>query len=209
MGTSASRPFHLSAIPIPHTPPARAWWRRSFVALAAVVLVVLPQPSKAAPAGPGDDANPSPAAADPTVPSLDDHLAAVAGEVPGFGGAFVKGDASVGETEQLFIWLVDPDQNAAQRAQQALIRFLGPRFDQAVVEVLRADFSFEQLKSWHEAMNAAFGLPGVVFTDVDESRNRVLIGVEDVETLSPAIRGLAVERGVPEPALAFVQATPF
>lgn len=176
---------------------ARRSLRPIYAALAAMLLVALLPPARAQ------------NAAGPPTTTSDDRLLAVAREVPGFGGAFVKGDATVGEAERLFIWLVDRQPDRGQQAREALKRHLGSRFDQPVLEVLRADFDFAQLKTWHQEMNAAFGLPGVVLTDVDETRNRLLIGVEDPEAQSPAVRTLASERGVPHQALEFVRATSF
>jgi len=129
--------------------------------------------------------------------NLDAELARIAQEVPGFAGYFVdsRGVLNVRMSSRA----------AAQVRTAAGVRqALGPRVaplgvDMAArqVNVLEADFDFLQLHAIHRAVRPVFGVSGVVFTDADEIRNRVVIGVENASAAAAvqhALGMLAVDR---------------
>jgi hypothetical protein len=82
-------------------------------------------------------------------------------EIPGFGGLFYDREGFAN------VFLTDPDDARA-------LDQLGPD-----VRVLQGEFQFNELRAWrHELRSAVLGLPGVVTLDVDESTNRVRVGVD-------------------------------
>src|SRR5687768_5597957 len=106
------------------------------------------------------------AVADPTDQS------ALARAIPGFGGMFLDDNG----TPTVYV----TDVREAGRARAALARLAeeqGIPADQ--IQVVQARHSFDELsgwynRSWSEAMDVA----GAVFSDLDESNNRILFGVE-------------------------------
>ncbi|HXL33972.1 MAG TPA: S8 family serine peptidase [Gemmatimonadales bacterium] len=77
------------------------------------------------------------------------------------------------------------------------------RHPQADVVSRPVAYTFLQLKEWRDRLNGdVFAIPGVVWLDLDEVRNRVVIGVEPSADRG-AIRRVAGELTVPEAALDF------
>jgi hypothetical protein len=133
-------------------------------------------------------APPLPAAHSPeTLLSADDQLLALGRQLPGFGGLFLDDGGRVN------VYLVDP------RAHGTLARkALG-----AGSRLLRADFRFADLLGWRYSLRPLLGRDGVTMLDVDETRNRVLLGVDP--TLSAGGRAELVARvaagGIPAAAV--------
>ena len=67
------------------------------------------------------------------------------------------------------------------------------------IQVLRGQYGFGQLKQWQYNMTGLFDLDGVVSTDVDESTNRLRVGVETAD-LIPVIEAQIAGLGVPREA---------
>jgi hypothetical protein len=128
-----------------------------------------------------------------SVRSVDDELVQIGRQIPGFGGLFYD------EQGRPTVYLLNPDDTAA-------VKRLG-----ADVRVLRGDYEFERLLAWRHGMRPMLGLPGVAFLDVDEARNRVVVGV-DSRAKSLDRGGLEREllaAGVPREAVVFQEAAPF
>ena len=69
-------------------------------------------------------------------------------------------------------------------------------------------YTFLQLKEWRDRLNGeVFAIPGVVWLDLDEVRNRVVIGLEPTADAG-AVRRLASDLTVPDAALDFEGAGP-
>ncbi|MDY7093930.1 MAG: hypothetical protein SX243_13240 [Acidobacteriota bacterium] len=142
-------------------------------------------------------------AATPTIWTLDDQTLDLAATVPGYGGHFYGADGS------LQIYLQD------SAAASPLLAGLSYR-------ALAADYSFAQLQDAADRVLAELqGLPGVVFSDLDESRNRVVVGVGsglaaarisaelssrgldgivEVRVVSPVVQAQELEDYFPSPA---------
>jgi hypothetical protein len=111
------------------------------------------------------------------------HFHRLAGQVPGYGGHHFDEDGN------LIVVLTDLGQS--QRARAALAPVLrGFQADLPVdkrperaggqVIIREGRFSFEQLAPWRDKVSEHLlgTQPGLIFTDLDESGNRVVIGVE-------------------------------
>ena len=123
-----------------------------------------------------------------------DDPVALARRVPGFGGFFVD------EQGTPTIYLKDAAQRGA--AESALTPWFSSHGRApATMRVRKADFDWEALDQWFtQASVEALGVPGVVFTDADEARNRVRIGVEHAASAAQ-VRVVLARLGVPASAV--------
>lgn len=117
---------------------------------------------------------PFPATVRPTVDQEFDRLARE--EIPGFGGFYFDQDLNP------VVFLTDPERRAeADRwvsgVQQALV---APSREMVV---RKADFNFTQLSQWRAQLRQLFTRDGVFSLDIDETENKVRIGVVDSATV--------------------------
>ncbi len=120
-----------------------------------------------------DTGRPTPLVAPERGRGLDSRFEALARDIPGFGGMFLDEEGTP------TVLLVDLKQEPGARA--ALREELRSRgLENAGLKVRQAKYDFRQLGQWREQASSVLSLPGVVSTDVDESSNRVRIGVRDV-----------------------------
>lgn len=135
----------------------------------------------------------APAAAAGPVVTIDDRMAALSADVPGFGGLYLDDEG------RLNVFLKDTRLGSA-------FRTIDPD-----VQVHQADFEFARLHEWRLASRAGvLAQEGAVFLDVDETRNRLRIGVDRAAGRT-AMVGLAKAlraAGVPSDAVVFEQADP-
>jgi hypothetical protein len=110
--------------------------------------------------------------------------------VPGFGGFYI-------DQGRPTVWLTDVSGRGA--AVQALTPFMrGMGRDPADLQVRRGDFDYRQLTLWFNAASpVALDMDGTVMVDLDEARNRVLVGVENAGTIG-AVRAALVRAGLPD-----------
>ncbi len=108
--------------------------------------------------------------------TLDAQFEQLTSEIPGFGGLFFD------ESGRLNIFLTDP--TARDRAIPILENFFRGRvvslrrgqLDVASLVVHPGKFDFRHLAEWRRMLNQeVFTLPGVRSTDIDESRNRIVL----------------------------------
>lgn len=122
-------------------------------------------------------------------PTYDDRLAAIADRVPGFAGMFYD------STGQLVTRLKDAGRLSQARDEVHGFLVRGRTDDdgaiRAKVDQMRsepADYSFRELLTWYRQLpSTVFGGFGITAGDIDEIRNRIVLGVDD-STQFPAIR---------------------
>lgn len=69
-------------------------------------------------------------------------------------------------------------------------------------QVRHVHYSFCRLQSWYNPLaSEALGLEGAVLSDIDEGRNDLYIGVDDLERWEPRVRAIARRLGVPQEVL--------
>jgi len=129
----------------------------------------------------------------------DDKFLEVEAKVPGFGGMFKDGDV-------MKIYMVNPAQKQAAEAAIASV-FGRERIPKGGIQVLQGQYSFSELKKWHDHMGNIFDIPGVIFTDVDDSSNRLKVGVENLDS-SGDIEKELINQGVPRSAFIIEKAEP-
>jgi hypothetical protein len=136
-----------------------------------------------------------------TPQSLDDAFAEIARLAPQFGGLFLR-------EQTPYVYLLDPSQPAG--VEEAIVAVLGRgRLPAAPLQFLRGDYSFLQLKDWHDRHRLqTLEIPGVLTTSIAESRNRLRIGVKDAGVI-PEIKDSLVRLGVPTEAVEFEEMEPF
>ena len=127
--------------------------------------------------------------------TIDDLFAEVAKQVPAFGGMFIDSQG------HLSVYLLDPTQKAA--AESAIASIFGKdRIPVNGILVLQGQYGFLQLKEWFDRANALLAISGVTLVDIDESKNRLKIGLENIEARSRVGQAL-VRINVPREAVNF------
>jgi hypothetical protein len=150
---------------------------------------------------------PAPAQTDMAgVENSDERLAAIAGQVPGFGGMFYGQDGT------LQVYMVE-QQGPVSEAMTAFLEDViarevgrGERLAHNGIEILKGKYDFQELHSWHKQMSPeVLSLPGTVFTDIDERTNRLRIGVTDSRRMRKAVEEHLSNLGVPSEAVEIVE----
>jgi hypothetical protein len=133
---------------------------------------------------------------EPGFQSIDKELVQLGRQIPGFGGLFFD------EQGRPTLYLLDPEG-----AGDAARKVLG-----ADVQILQGEYEFARLAEWRAELRPLLALPGVVFLDVDEARNRVVVGVDVTSPRKSAVReGLETRlaaTGVPRPAIVLEETAP-
>ena len=178
--------------------------------LAALAIVAAGCADQSTPAGPdASDAAPAAGRAQDGTPgnSLDARFAALARQVPGFGGYYYD------DAGNLNVYLKDPGQRgAAAAALSGVLRepraaARGKGAAQAAMVVRQGQFDFLQLREWNDRLPAVLSMQGVVYTDIDEETNRLRIGVENAG-VKPAVAARLAALGVPAAAAVITETEP-
>lgn len=136
--------------------------------------------------------------------TYDDVLVEVGRDVPGFGGMYLDGAGHF----NVFLREV-AGKSAAEVASDVISAFsraggvaptLVSRLSQAPTQVLQGQFEFADLVAWKRASRALLFIVGVSFVDADESKNRVVVGVES-EAVRADVLAFATRAGIPTAAL--------
>lgn len=139
----------------------------------------------------------------PELAGTDGEFTRLAGEIPGFAGYWRDRDG------RLTIALTDVSQRdlATDVLTQRLRR--DDRGSAAALEarVVHADYDFARLAAWHAQASAVLGIRGVVFTDADETANRIRIGISDASR-EAAVRAELARLGVPAVTVIVERAAP-
>jgi hypothetical protein len=133
--------------------------------------------------------------------SVDELMLGIADRAPDFGGMFVGADG------RLNVYTLGGGGVLSPQVRDSLVGVLGSARMAGGIQVLGGQYGFGQLKQWQFAMTGLFDVDGVVSTDVDESTNRVRVGVETAD-LIPAIEAQLAGLGVPREAALIEVAEP-
>ncbi|MEM8960239.1 MAG: PKD domain-containing protein [Acidobacteriota bacterium] len=125
-----------------------------------------------------------------TIKTLDDELAEMADNMPGFGGWYVD------ERGQLNAYMTDLFTPEARSLQRENVRLEQGRFN------------FRELHDWkRDARSDLLATPGVLSLDIDESRNRIVVGVER-QTSRANVRSVLATLDVPDDAVLIEEVEP-
>ncbi len=132
--------------------------------------------------------------------TYDDLLAEVAIRHPGFGGMFINAE------QGLSVYLLDPTQSAA--AEAAIAAVFGPqRIPREGIQALQGQYGFLQLKEWYNRMVAVWEISGVALIDIDEGRNRLAVGLEQIAQRG-AVEDKLKRMGIPRDAVIIEETDP-
>jgi len=173
----------------------------TLVGLLAVLLTVIGGCAFTGPVGDLSQALRSGSIGDSKEGLWDDPFAEVAQRVPAFGGMFFD-DQGV-----LNVYLLGLSQRGA--VEEAITAVFGSEAVQGGIRVLQGQYGFLQLTEWHNRISAeVLGLPGVVLTDVDDAKNRLTIGVEELQRVQSQIEELLARLGIPREAVIIEETGP-
>jgi hypothetical protein len=151
---------------------------------------------------------PGPAQTD-EIETLDDRFAAVARQVPGFGGMFFDRD---GTLQVYLLGQKDPVDAAFMAFLDNVITTeigRGNRLSQSGVEVREGQYDFLDLHRWRQQVSpSVLALPEVVFTDIDEATNRLRIGITDSPGMTETVEEYLAKLGVPREAVLISKTEP-
>lgn len=167
------------------TTPARSIAAFTFVALAACADDPMSSPIEPVPSM--ADRNPAGAG---RIRTLDDRLTELADQLPGFGGLYYDDSGAP------VVFLTDVSRAAlARTAVRSFLEFdLGRSRAAAAIprlRVLRGDYDFRELAQWHRLIALELRVPGITMTDIDDTKNRLTIGVRDGVALAEVKSALA------------------
>ncbi|MGH9246235.1 MAG: hypothetical protein ACRD29_18380 [Acidimicrobiales bacterium] len=132
---------------------------------------------------------------------LDDRLASVAAAAPSFGGMAVNET-----TGALDVFVVNQEASGdVRRALEA--EFAADGVAASSMHVVPAQFGLIELDAWHDRLTALFDVAGVVYTDLNEGRNRLEVGVTDA-SVPPQIDARLVALGIPTAAVVYTVTEP-
>lgn len=139
----------------------------------------------------------------------DDHLAEIAKKIPGFGGMYLD------QSGTLQVYMTD-HSNAGTAQQKAALEsviasemFDGRPMPPYGMTIRTGKYDFLQLKNWHDTMSAQIlSDPTVVYTDIDDANNCLVIGVEHMAAKRAAIESRLDSMGIPRQAIVLKEAAP-
>jgi len=130
----------------------------------------------------------------------DDLLLQVDKQAPGFGGMFIGADG------RLAVYMLDTGRLAPTRAAIESV-FGSNHVPAAGIRAVQGQYSISQLKPWTERAGSLLATPGVTIVDLDERRNRVVIGVDRADRTQTVLRELTALK-VPRNAVLIEVVTP-
>jgi hypothetical protein len=134
--------------------------------------------------------------------TLDEQLAAVAKQVPGFGGMFYDQDGT------LQVYMAEHKGPADAALMSSLDAVLarevggGERLSGRGMEVIEGQYDFLALHGWQQQITPeVLNIPGVAYTDNNESKNRIEIGITDTPGTAEEVRKTLAILGIPSDAV--------
>ncbi|MGH9244581.1 MAG: hypothetical protein ACRD29_09750 [Acidimicrobiales bacterium] len=105
---------------------------------------------------------------------IDEVFARIGSEVPQFAGVHIDGNGD------LAIHMVGRTPDASIAYRSLLDHFGAAMFADGPPRLVAAEYTFRELKQWHDEVSVRLlALPGITLTDIDESRNRIVVGLAD------------------------------
>jgi hypothetical protein len=118
------------------------------------------------------------------MPTYDELLLQVDKQAPGFGGMFIESDG------RLAVYMLDTTRQAVTRAAIELV-FGKDRVPAAGMRAVKGQYSISQLKGWADRAGRLLTVPGVTIVDMDEGKNRVVVGIDSADRTRAVSRELS------------------
>lgn len=167
------------------------------IALLATVGSVLVWPAASARGGDAADGG-----------DLDRRFLTVAEQVPAFGGAYLApASGAPNAPRQVRVWLLEPSPENLAAALNALRVVIGEPFTTEDAIALRADFGFADLWRWKQMAGELLARSDVHLVDLDETRNRVVLGISKDADRS-GVNSAVTAEGIPASAVELVETGP-
>jgi hypothetical protein len=115
----------------------------------------------------------------PIATSFDYLMADIAAEAPGFAGMLLDPV----DNNILLVKTTKPDTDVSVYKAAIIARL--PEMSSKRFELINATYDFAQLSAWYALIYPLYGVPGLVSTDIDEVRNKIVIGVETEADRAP------------------------
>jgi len=128
--------------------------------------------------------------------SVDETFVDIDSKVPGFGGLYVDGN-------QMKIYLTDTSKKDKAIKEISSIK----KIPKGGFEVIQGKYRFSDLKKWKDDAGILFDIPGLVYVDADEEKNRLSIGVDNID-LSTEVEQRLIQAGIPKDAIVVVKTDP-
>lgn len=138
---------------------------------------------------------------------LDEKLARVASKVPTFAGFTLTEESE--KKIRMSVLATTSDSGIIGQIRKELAQEFGHNFQATTFQLREVHFSFLELKEWYDRLSTSvLAIDGVVHTDLDEAKNRLSIGVEDLAETGSAVDAEVAERGIPPDAVVVEQVPP-
>jgi hypothetical protein len=137
----------------------------------------------------------------PPPQTLDDLFSSVAARAPEFGGMFLTEKVlgqrlnrtqlpAVNERPILQVYLTHVSLGRIAAVRKAIVDVFGAEVIPAGgIVPLHGNFGFSKLREWYtRVLGEVFSIPGVTMTDIDETNNKILIGVEKKQIEADVIK---------------------
>ena len=134
--------------------------------------------------------------------TLDDSFADVARIEPRFAGLHVRGDTLVYRLVTDGAPITEEMQKSVVAAVQKVFGDTLERFNGAPRDFEKANFAMSDLVQWHRAMTGLQSLDGFSFSDLDERRSMLVLGLTEGADVAKAEDGIK-ELGIPLEAVEF------
>jgi hypothetical protein len=138
--------------------------------------------------------------------TIDAAFVRIAGDVPGFGGFYYDEAGALNVVMAPAAQARSPRELAAVLGDH-LVALRIPAADVGAMRVRAGDYDFIALDLMHRAVAPVLGMDGVVFTDADEARNRIVVGVENAAAEAAVVRAVAMA-GLPAGAVVTERTSP-
>jgi hypothetical protein len=132
-------------------------------------------------------------------PNLHDIFVEIDRAAPGFGGLYYDGNDVV-------VNLVDLGRSEQARAKVRELLASRPRHARSgppQIHFKKVNYGYGQLKTWYDKLDPIWQVDGVVYTDISDSRNRIVVGVTRSGLAGPIATALH-ELGLPSGAFEIV-----
>ena len=133
--------------------------------------------------------------------SHDDLLLEVSVSIPDFGGMYLSKDNRILNVYVLAGKEDVLDTEEVKRAIEAVLK--ADATSRRELRLVPAQYSMSQLYGWYQQMqDDIWGISGVITTDLNEGRNRIEIGIENLEVVSDLQKSLTA-LAIPRKAVIF------
>jgi hypothetical protein len=146
----------------------------------------------------------------------------IAEQLPGFGGVFFD------DNGDLNVYMAETQEELAKirletgKVKNALANVFGDDFllqgsnihsnsqkaqSPSQIKIIKGDYDIVQLYKWRTRLNQVLSLPGVISTDLNEGKNRLVVGVESLK-MRQQIKSILVRLLIPKEAVIIEKTEP-